>query len=111
MSDLAAVKRQLKIKYGVVQRLSKETGLYRKEAEGLETKRAKLVLDGAEEWDIKNAGKMIEESGKMVLDTTSRLKKASDELEALITSAKKDFNLGQDEDLLKAEEILQSAKA
>lgn len=29
--------------------------MYRKEIEQLEAKRSKLVQDGAEEWDIKNA--------------------------------------------------------
>jgi tubulin-specific chaperone A len=110
MTDIHIVRRQLKIKSGAVQRLHKETRLYRKEAEDLEKKKTRLITEGAEEWDIKNATKMIEESMKMVDDTTGRLDKAVDELETLVTSANKEGELSQDEDFLKAEKILQEAK-
>lgn len=33
----------------------KENGLYRKEAEDLQRKLDKMIADGAEEWDLKNA--------------------------------------------------------
>jgi hypothetical protein len=42
------------------QRLHKETRLYRKEAEDLEKKKTRLITEGAEEWDIKNAVSGIE---------------------------------------------------
>jgi len=112
MSDIPAVQRQLKIKSGAVQRLAKETKLYRKETGQLETKLGKLVVDGAEEWDIKNATKMVAESQKMILDTTTRLGKAVDDLQALIKSAKEESGFAaDDEELLKAEKTVQEATA
>lgn len=81
MSDIAAIRRQLKIKSGVAKRyvyggdtpspfisslfiirsfysdgrLQKDHTLYQKEAEDQKLKLDKFVADGAEEWDIKNA--------------------------------------------------------
>jgi len=107
MSDTAAVRRQLKIKSGVVTRLKKEYELYQKEAVDQKLKKDKFVADGAEDWDIKNAGKMLDESEKMIKDSSERLGKAYGELRDLVVSAKKDPALTQDEDFLKAEGILE----
>jgi len=109
MSDIAAIHKQLDIKLGVVQRLTKENGLYRKEADQLEAKKNKFIADGAEHWDISNATKMTEESKKMVQDTSTRLKKAIEELIALITSAKE--TASADDEFIRAEEILVLAQA
>jgi len=108
--DIAAIRRQLKIKSGVVQRLTKENGLYRKEADQLEAKKNKFIADGAEHWDISNATKMMEESKKMIHDTFTRLEKAIEELAGLITSAKGEAELTDDKELIKAEEILKVAQ-
>ncbi|KAF8910050.1 tubulin binding cofactor A [Gymnopilus junonius] len=114
MSDAAAVRRQLKIKTAAVQRLSKETKVYNEETSELETKLNKLKEKGndAEEWDIKNATKMVEESKKMIVDATTRLGKAAEDLQALITSAKEEFGLPiDDEELINAEKAVQQATA
>jgi len=106
MSDIdIAIRRQLRIKSGVVHRLTKENGLYRKEADQLEAKKNKFIADGAEHWDISNATNMSEESRKMVQDTSTRLEKAAEELATLITSVKTKLAV-DDEELVKAEEIL-----
>ena len=109
MADVAGVRKQLKIKSGVVQRLAKEYGLYQKEAEEQKKKVEKFIADGAEEWDIKNGKKMLEESEKMIQDTRGRLEKAADELKDLIDRSKRVDELKQDEELLKAEEILKKS--
>ncbi|KAF9486520.1 tubulin binding cofactor A [Pholiota conissans] len=111
MSDIAAVRRQLKIKAGSVQRLAKETGVYAKETEQLIARKDKFIADGAEEWDIKNATKMVDESEKMVVDTKTRLDKAVADLKQLIASAKEETNLAQDEELIKAEKIVEETAA
>jgi len=54
MSDVPAIRRQLKIRSGVVKRLAKEHVSYGKEAEELQRKVDNFIADGAEEWDIKN---------------------------------------------------------
>jgi len=111
MSDTdIAIRRQLRIKSGVVHRLTKENGLYRKEADQLEAKKNKFIADGAEHWDISNATKMWEESKKMIQDTSTRLEKAAEELATLITSVKKTKLALDDEELIKAEEILKAAR-
>jgi len=110
MTDILTIRRQLKIRSGAVQRLLKETKLYRKEIDDLEKRKSKLITDGAEEWDVKNVSKMVDESKRMVDDTTSRLDKASVELDAVITSAKEKSELNEDEELLKAEKLLQETK-
>jgi len=110
MSDTAAVKRQLKIKSGVVQRLAKETKLYAKETAQIVTKKVKLVADGADEWDIKNATKMVEESEKMVIDTKTRLDKAVLDLKDFIKSAKEESGLAADsEELVNAGKTIDEA--
>ncbi|KAF4611402.1 hypothetical protein D9613_004173 [Agrocybe pediades] len=110
MSDIATAKKQLKIKASATQRLAKEAKVYRQETTDLETRLAKLTADGAEEWDIKNATKMVEESKKMIVDVDTRLGKAVDELKSLVSSAKTEVGLSaEDVDLLKAEEVLKDA--
>ncbi|KAJ7805212.1 hypothetical protein B0H14DRAFT_2881373 [Mycena olivaceomarginata] len=88
---------------------SKEHELYQKELVDQKIKTDKLVANGAEEWDIKNSGKMTEESEKMIKDSEERLGKAYDELRQLVVSAKKEPALAQEEALLKAEGILEEA--
>ncbi|KAJ7733576.1 tubulin binding cofactor A-domain-containing protein [Mycena maculata] len=109
MSDLATLRRQLKIKAGATSRLKKEHELYRQEAVDQKIKKDKLIADGAEEWDIKNAGKMEDESEKMIQDSAGRLAKAYGELRDLIVSAKKEPALVEDKDFLEAEGILEEA--
>lgn len=109
MNDAASIRRQLKIKSGVTKRLTKENGLYRKEAEALQRKQNKLVADGAEEWDIKNAGKMFDESTKLIADTGNRLEGAVAELEALVIAAKKIPEMAGNPELVTAEEALRAA--
>ncbi|KAJ2918396.1 hypothetical protein MD484_g2071, partial [Candolleomyces efflorescens] len=107
--DAPTLKRQLKIKTGAVQRLLKENGLYTKEIEELGIRQQKFIAENREEWDIKNVGKLIEESKKMVKDTHTRLGKAAIELRDLVVVAKQQEALAEDEDLLKAEEVLETA--
>ncbi|KAG6842391.1 hypothetical protein C0991_007521 [Blastosporella zonata] len=122
MSDLNDVaRRQLKIKSGVVKRLTKEQTLYRKEAEQQQRKLDKFIMDGAEGWDINNGvpnaqpahritqTRMMEEANKMIVDSANRLGKAAGELRDLIIEGKKNPVLASDEELLKAEEILEEA--
>ncbi|KAG6846070.1 hypothetical protein H0H87_006434 [Tephrocybe sp. NHM501043] len=112
MSDLNdAARRQLKIKSGVVKRLSKEQTLYRKEAEQQQRKLDQFIAAGAEGWDINNGTRMMEEANKMIVDSANRLGKAAGELRDLIIEGKKNPDLVNDEELLKAEEILEEASA
>ncbi|THH30624.1 hypothetical protein EUX98_g3551 [Antrodiella citrinella] len=108
MSDLTALRRQLKIKSGVAKRLFKEHQTYEKEEVDQKIKLDKFVADGAEAWDIKNAGLMLEENKKLVKDVANRLGAAVQDLRELLVSAKQNPEITQDEEYLKAEEILES---
>ena len=92
-------------------RLYKEHKLYQKEEEDLKRKLDKYIADNAEEWDIKNTvrmsmriirmlsqtgvgntlipreqRRMLEDSGKMIADSASRLGAAVQELRDLLVS-------------------------
>ena len=94
-------------------RLYKEHKLYQKEEEDLKRKLDKYIADNAEEWDIKNTvcvrmrirmlsrgghadrsseqRRMLEESGKMIADSASRLGGAVQELRDLLVSPSSTF--------------------
>ncbi|KAK7053371.1 hypothetical protein VNI00_003997 [Paramarasmius palmivorus] len=108
MSDTNTLKRQLKIKSGATKRLLKENGLYRKEAQDLLAKRDKLLADGvpADEWDVKNATNMYEESNKMIRDSSDRLATVVAELKELVVAAKNEPELADDVELKNAESVI-----
>ncbi|KAI0028584.1 tubulin binding cofactor A-domain-containing protein [Vararia minispora EC-137] len=108
-ADIEAIRRQLKIKTGSVRRLLKENGLYRAEAADNQAKLDKLRADGAEEWDVKNATRLVQESEKMIEDTKGRLGRAVGELRDLVDQVEKQPELAQDEEFLKAKEALEEA--
>ncbi|KAF8665460.1 hypothetical protein AX16_000478 [Volvariella volvacea WC 439] len=54
---------------------------------------------------------MLEESNKMITDSATRLGKAAEDLRALVLAAKKIPELAADEELLKAEEVLEETSA
>ncbi|EIM92695.1 tubulin binding cofactor A [Stereum hirsutum FP-91666 SS1] len=106
--DAAATRKQLRIKSGSAKRLYKEQNMYRDEVEDQKRKLDKLVADGAEEWDVKNAKKMLEESKKMVVDADTRLGKTVADLRDLVVLAKRDPAFAEDEQLIAAEEALET---
>ncbi|KAI6136255.1 tubulin binding cofactor A-domain-containing protein [Pisolithus sp. B1] len=79
-----AVHRQLKIQVGAAKRLLKEHDLYRQEAQAQEQKLSKLADENAEEWELKHARRIAEESQRMVKDTRNRLDKAVQELTSFV---------------------------
>jgi len=109
-SEKLAVQRQLKIKLGAAKRLLKEHNLYRKEAEEHERKVDRKVSENGEEWDIKIAKRLLEESRRMIEDTGDRLEKAVQELKPLVDTVKSrpEFFEGV-EGLLEAEKELEEA--
>ncbi|EIW87116.1 tubulin binding cofactor A [Coniophora puteana RWD-64-598 SS2] len=109
INDPASVHRQLKIKVGATQRLLKEHGLYGKEAEDQKRKVDKMVADNADEYEIKNARRIQEESVRMIKDTTERLGKTVQDLRDLIVQVKQHPQFAEDEELIKAEEALEQA--
>ncbi|PFH52309.1 hypothetical protein AMATHDRAFT_189920 [Amanita thiersii Skay4041] len=108
--NASAVQKQLNIKLGAVKRLSKEHDLYKEETEQHKTKHDQLVKDGSDEWDVKNAMRMHEESSKMITDSRARLNRVIEEIQDLVESAKKYTELDGSDELSKAKTILQEVK-
>ncbi|KAL1748921.1 tubulin binding cofactor A [Schizophyllum fasciatum] len=107
--DLPSIKRQLKIKTGAVSRLWKEYNMYRKEAEDQKIKVDKMVADGGDEYETRNAQRILAESEKMVEDTSSRVGKAAVDLREIVVVGKQHTELLNDEEYLKALEVLQES--
>ncbi|XP_055878100.1 tubulin-specific chaperone A-like [Biomphalaria glabrata] len=99
--------KQIKIKTGVVKRLTKEKESYEKEAVQLEEKLEKMKADGKDEHDIRKQGEVLQESRSMVPDTVRRLKKAYAELEELL---EKESDLSEVEEFTQAKEALKLAE-
>lgn len=110
-NNAAALRKQLKIKTGVVKRLAKEKKMYAQENQDLKLKLDKLVANNADEdeWDIKNGKKLLEESERMIADTNKRLGTAVQELRDLIIQSKVDPALAEAQELLNAEEEMEAA--
>jgi len=69
----------------------------------------KFVATNADEWDIKNGKRMLEESERMITDNNQRLGAAVDELRDLIIQSKADPALSEAQELLTAEEEMETA--
>ncbi|KIM88748.1 hypothetical protein PILCRDRAFT_237806 [Piloderma croceum F 1598] len=108
MSDPASIRRQLKIKTGVATRLLKEGKMYQQEAQDQQRKLDKLSAEMTEEWDVKNATRMMEEADRMIKDSSQRIGNALEDLKAIVLSAK--LALGENPDLLNAEKALMEAE-
>ncbi|KAI6048001.1 tubulin binding cofactor A [Pisolithus marmoratus] len=107
--DKATIHRQLKIKVSAAKRLLKEHILYRDEAQAHVQNLSKLAEENADDWDLKHARRLAEESQRMVGDTRERLDKAVQELTSLVTSVKNKPEFENDEEVVKAEETLKQA--
>uniref|UniRef100_A0A0B7AZ25 Tubulin-specific chaperone A n=1 Tax=Arion vulgaris TaxID=1028688 RepID=A0A0B7AZ25_9EUPU len=97
----------LKIKTGVVRRLTKEKASYEVEVVQLEERLEKMKADGKDEHDIKKQYEVLQESRCMVPDTLKRLKKAAAELNDLL---EKENDLAESEEYIDAKRVLEIAE-
>ncbi|KAG8899808.1 hypothetical protein FRB99_006439 [Tulasnella sp. 403] len=109
-TELATVRKQLKIKTGVVKRLSKEVGVYKQEEEEQVLRVEKLKADGVDEADIRQANNVLREAQKMVPDAQNRMAKAVADLRDLIAHAVAISELAEDEELAKAKEAIEEVE-
>ncbi|XP_014784686.1 tubulin-specific chaperone A [Octopus bimaculoides] len=94
--------KQIRIKTGVVKRLTKEKSSYEKEVEDQERRIQKMKDEGKDEYDIKKQGEVLQESKAMVPDCLKRLNTAYSDLVNLLAS---------ESDLKSAEEYTQAEVA
>ncbi|PAV22100.1 tubulin binding cofactor A [Pyrrhoderma noxium] len=109
MSDDKTIIRQLKIKTGVVKRLTKENGLYKKEIETLQKSADSLEAQGAEGADVRNAQNLVKETVRVLDDTLTRLKDAVGDLQDYVVSVESKENIAKDESLAAAKTALEEA--
>ncbi|PWN24164.1 TBCA-domain-containing protein [Microstroma glucosiphilum] len=109
MGDEVAIKRQLNIKTGVVKRLTKETGMYVKEAQEQQTKLDKATAEGQDEWDVKNQQRILQDCAQMIPDSQRRLEAAVEDLEIYLEGL--DSDLVESEEAKGAQEAVKLAKA
>jgi len=109
-NDTAAVRKQLKIKTGVVKRLLKEVTLYQKEEEAEVVKVEKLKADGAEPADLRRAEIILKEAQKMTPDAQERLGKSVADLRDLTIQAMSLPGMEGDTELVKAKEAIEEAE-
>lgn len=97
----------LKIKTGVVKRLTKEKTVYEKEAEQQRTRVAKLKEDKKDEYDIRKQEEVLQECLMMVPDCMRRLGVAYEELKKIVDT---ELDLKEKEEYKTAVEVLAEAK-
>ncbi|XP_048733967.1 tubulin-specific chaperone A-like isoform X2 [Ostrea edulis] len=100
--------KQIKIKTGVVKRLTKEKVSYEEEALKTEEKVEKMKSENKDEYEIKKMIEVLQESKMMVPDTLKRLKAGYADLENLLT---KEEDLSETEEYKAGKVILEEAKA
>lgn len=100
--------RQIKIKTGVVKRLTKEKMSYEKESKQQEEKIEKMKADGKDEYDIKKQIEVLGECKLMIPDSLKRLNVAYEELTKLL---EKEEDLKETEEYKAAQTVLQEATA
>ncbi|KAH0539939.1 tubulin-specific chaperone A-like [Cotesia glomerata] len=100
--------RTLKIKTGVVKRLTKEKITYEKEATQQQERVEKYKKEGKDQHDIKKQEEVLQESLMMVPDCQRRLVKAYEELKNILDSEQ---DLKETETYIEAEKIIADAKS
>ncbi|ORX84339.1 tubulin-specific chaperone A [Anaeromyces robustus] len=110
MSSTATV-RNLKIKTGVVKRLSKEVVYYKKEYDQQQARIDKLIAQGADEHDINKQKEVLEETNVMIPDSKRRLNVAYKELTDLVDlMLKENPDLKDSKEMVDAQTVLKDVK-
>ncbi|CAO1637238.1 unnamed protein product [Jaminaea pallidilutea] len=111
MSDVSSIKRQLTIKSGVVKRLTKEEQTYVKEAEEQRQRvqRMEAEVPSADEWQLKQQHKVLQDCMQMIPDCRKRLEAAVDDLQDYVEGL--DASLAETTEAEGAKSALEAAKA
>ena len=114
-TDQQQLLRQLKIKTGVLRRLSKEQKMYEREVLDFNNAMIASSSDGAPPTATTMSSQQmqcLEESKAMVRDTSVRLEKAFVDLEELVESASKEEgeNIAEKEEFVNAKAMVEEVK-
>lgn len=99
--------RTIKIKTGVVKRITRDKIEYEKEAEEQKEKVERLKMEGRDEFELKRQQDVLQECLMMIPDSKRRLVKACEDLENVL---KKEKDLKDAEEYAAAQKILKDAK-
>ncbi|KAL5534055.1 hypothetical protein ACEPAG_515 [Sanghuangporus baumii] len=110
MSDEAAIRRSLKIKTGIVKRLTKESNVYRKEIGDLRAKAEQSKALGEDSWEAKNARNLVNETIKTLGLTNGKLKDETAKLRDLLETVENDERIKGDESLDEAKLAVEAAE-
>ncbi|KAJ8961956.1 hypothetical protein NQ314_005858 [Rhamnusium bicolor] len=99
--------RTIKIKTGVVKRLTKEKTVYEREVEQQKLRIEKLKAQKKDEYDIRKQEEVLTEGLMMVPDCQRRLLTAYDDLKNIIETEQ---DLKDSADYLTAQKVLEEAK-
>lgn len=99
--------KQIRIKTGVVKRLTKEKISYEKEVIQEEKRIQKMKEEGKDEYDIKKQGEVLQESKAMIPDCLKRLNTAYLDLTNIL---KAEEDLKEAKEYVEAEEACAAAK-
>ncbi|WFD08513.1 hypothetical protein MVES1_003889 [Malassezia vespertilionis] len=111
MSDLAAQKRQLSIKTGVVKRLSKEVHMYTDECKEQEAAVKKAIDEAQEPWEVRRQEGLLKDSAQMIPDTKRRLQDAVADISTFIRHGAPNKQEGLTEDSKGTEEFKSALQA
>lgn len=98
--------RTIKIKTGVVKRLTKEKVVYEKEAENQKQRVERYKKEGKDEYEVRKQEEVLQEGLMMVPDCQRRLLKAYDELQQILST---EVDLKDKEEFKAAQTILEEA--
>lgn len=105
--DAASI-RELKIKTGIVKRMTKEKAAYIKEVEVERERLVKMKDTGKDEYELKRQEEVIAESLSMIPHTHKKLLTAYSDLKEALDAAQ---HLSESEEYLAAQGVLKDAQA
>uniref|UniRef100_A0A7S1N056 Tubulin-specific chaperone A n=1 Tax=Phaeocystis cordata TaxID=118079 RepID=A0A7S1N056_9EUKA len=104
----ADLKRQVKIKTGIVKRLRKELAMYEQEKVQNDKRVEDMRASGADTYDIRQAERVADESAMMIPDCKGRFDAAFSDLEKLVDAEKANDEIKDTEEYKLAVEALEA---
>ncbi|WZN58566.1 tubulin-specific chaperone A [Chloropicon roscoffensis] len=101
------LKRQVKVKTGVVKRLRKELAMYEQEKVQNDKRVEDMRASGADVYDVRQAERVADESAMMIPDCKVRFEAAIQDLQSLTDAEKENAEINETEEFKLALEALE----
>ncbi|KAL7414334.1 hypothetical protein BDY24DRAFT_36124 [Mrakia frigida] len=110
--EIKTAKRQLVIKTGVVKRLGNEWKSYQSETAAQQVVVDRLAAkEGADEWDVQNSRKVLNDCSQMIEPSKKRALEALQQLGEIIAMSQSEPLIVESEEFKKAEEVSRAQSA